>query len=210
MAERPKQEEQTDLMRNAGMNFQMAQAARLEPEPEPEQISKPWTELETESEPEPLQAAQLKTDWTRQEQEKKRAQTEPEMLVPEDPRRRQWEYLVSHFPAVRYQDGGGDILSGIRLGNRELSRIPRDKWGLGNNSFLLHGFYQHHHLLLFRKQTERQISYYIGVPGIYNEKEQMLASMFGFEEFKVMKGPDAQTQTQAPEESFGYWCRLLK
>ncbi len=132
------------------------------------------------------------------------------MLVPEDPRRRQWEYLVSHFPAVRYQDGGGDILSGIRLGNRELSRIPRDKWGLGNNSFLLHGFYQHHHLLLFRKQTERQISYYIGVPGIYNEKEQMLASMFGFEEFKVMKGPNAQTQTQAPEESFGYWCRLLK
>ena len=210
VAERPKQEEQTDLMRNAGMNFQMAQAARLKPEPEPEQISKPWTELETESEPEPLQAAQLKTDWTRQEQEKKRAQTEPEMLVPEDPRRRQWEYLVSHFPAVRYQDGGGDILSGIRLGNRELSRIPRDKWGLGNNSFLLHGFYQHHHLLLFRKQTERQISYYIGVPGIYNEKEQMLASMFGFEEFKVMKGPDAQTQIQAPEESFGYWCRLLK
>lgn len=180
VAERPKQEEQTDLMRNAEMNLQMAQAA------------------------------QLKTDWTRQEQEKKRAQTEPEMLVPEDPRRRQWEYLVSHFPAVRYQDGGGDILSGIRLGNRELSRIPRDKWGLGNNSFLLHGFYQHHHLLLFRKQTERQISYYIGVPGIYNEKEQMLASMFGFEEFKVMKGPDAQTQIQAPEESFGYWCRLLK
>lgn len=210
VAERPKQEEQTDLMRNAEMNLQMAQAARLEPEPEPEQISKPWTELEPESEPEPLQAAQLKTDWTRQEQEKKRAQTEPEMLVPEDPRRRQWEYLVSHFPAVRYQDGGGDILSGIRLGNRELSRIPRDKWGLGNNSFLLHGFYQHHHLLLFRKQTERQISYYIGVPGIYNEKEQMLASMFGFEEFKVMKGPNAQTQTQAPEESFGYWCRLLK
>ena len=124
--------------------------------------------------------------------------------APADPRRKQWEYLASRFPAVRYQDGDGGVLSGIRLGNRELSRIPRDKWGLGNNSFLLHGFYQHHHLLLIRRETDTQVGYYIGVPGIYNEKEQMLASMFGFEEFKVMKGPDGGG------ENFGYWCRLLK
>ncbi|OUQ25609.1 hypothetical protein B5E77_11040 [Lachnoclostridium sp. An131] len=139
-----------------------------------------------------------------EEQGSQRGQPERASGMPEDPRRRQWEYLISHFPAVRYQDASGSVLLGIRLGNRELSRIPRDKWGLGNNSFLLHGFYQHHHLLLLRRQTESQVDYYIGVPGIYNEKEQMLASMFGFEEFKVMKGPDGQG------ENFGYWCRLLK
>ena len=127
---------------------------------------------------------------------------------PEDPRKRQWEYLVSRFPAVRYQDASGVLLTGIRLGNRELSRIPRDKWGLGNNSFLLHGFYQHHHLLLLRKTTEEQVNYYIGVPGIYNEKEQMLASMFGFEEFRVLKAPDKGPSAGC--ENFGYWCRLLK
>lgn len=194
IAEQPKQEDKTAAMRDAGTIFRTVQPARTEPE----------------SEPEPQQAAQLGTDRARPDWERKRTQPEQEAFVPEDPRRRQWEYLVSHFPAVRYQDAGGDILSGIRLGNRELSRVPRDKWGLGNNSFLLHGFYQHHHLLLLRKQTERQVSYYIGVPGIYNEKEQMLASMFGFEEFKVMKEPDTQTQTRVQGENFGYWCRLLR
>lgn len=121
-----------------------------------------------------------------------------------DARLQQWTYLINRFPVMRCQDGNGGVLSGIRLGSRELARIPRDKWELGNNSFLLHGFYQHHHLLLLRKQTEQEICYYIGVPGVYNEKEQMLASMFGFEEFKVIKGPEAQ------EGSFGYWCRRLK
>ena len=52
------------------------------------------------------------------------------------------------------------------------------------------------------------MNYYIGVPGIYNEKEQMLASMFGFEEFKVMKAPERNGNPGGG--SLGYWCRLLK
>ena len=69
---------------------------------------------------------------------------------------------------------------------------------------LLHGFYQHHHLLLIRRQSDTDVSYYIGVPGIYNEKEQMLASMFGFEEFRMMKGAGTRG------EEMGYWCRVLQ
>lgn len=131
---------------------------------------------------------------------------EPETQTdePEDGRRKQWEYLTNHFPVMRYQDGNGGVISSIRLGSRDLSRIPRDKWELGNNSFLLHGFYQHRHLLLLRRQTRTEVRYYIGVPGVYNEKEQLLASMFGFEEFKMMKEPESR------EGNFGYWCRLLK
>ena len=141
----------------------------------------------------PVQAAQMKGETEERSQ-----------IQPEDPRKRQWEYLTAHFPVSRYQDGNGAIMTGIRLGSRELSRIPRDKWGLGNNSFLLHGFYQHHHLLLIRRQSDTDVSYYIGVPGIYNEKEQMLASMFGFEEFRMMKGAGTRG------EEMGYWCRMLQ
>ena len=36
------------------------------------------------------------------------------------------------------------------------------------------------------------IGYYLGVPGVYNEREQMLASMFGFEEFRLMKGQETR------------------
>ncbi len=124
--------------------------------------------------------------------------------APADPRREHWAYLTRRFPVTRYVEGNGAEVCSIRLNNRDLSRIPRDKWGLGNNSFLLHGYYQYRHLLLLRRQTDQEVSYYIGVPGIYNEREQELASTFGFEEFKVMKGPNTR------QEGFGYWCRTLK
>ena len=129
---------------------------------------------------------------------------EQEASGPADVRAGQWRYLEEHFPVMRYQDGVGGTISSIRLGNRDLSRIPRDKWELGNNSFLLHGFYQHRHLLLLRRETPEEISYYLGVPGIYNEKEQMLASMFGFREFRRMKEPEQR------EGIGGYWCREVK
>ena len=129
---------------------------------------------------------------------------EEEAFVLQDPKREHWRYLAKRFPVTRYVEGNGAVVCSIRLNNQDLSRIPRDKWELGNNSFLLHGYYQYRHLLLLRRQTEKEVCYYIGVPGIYNEREQTIASMFGFEEFKVMKGP------QAGREGFGYWCRTLR
>lgn len=119
-----------------------------------------------------------------------------------DSRQSQWSYLTRHFPVMQYVDGDA-VISSIRLIHRDLNRVPRDKWELGNNSFLLHGFYQYQHLLLLRRQTEEEVQYLLGVPGIYNEQEQMMASMFGFQEFKVIKGPGAQSG------NFGYWCRIL-
>ena len=132
---------------------------------------------------------------------------EPEPVVAEelqsfDMRKEQWGYLTRHFPVMQYRDGEALICS-IRLESKDLVKIPRDKWGLGNNSFLFHGFYQYHHLLLLRRQTPEAVQYLVGVPGIYNEREQLMASMFGFQEFKVMKGPDVKNG------SFGYWCRTL-
>lgn len=136
--------------------------------------------------------------------EKTLAEPETEASVPYDARAEQWHYLEEHFPVMRYQDGAGGMISSIRLGNRDLSRIPRDKWELGNNSFLLHGFYQHQHLLLLRRETPEAVCYYLGVPGVYNEKEQMLASMFGFCEFRRIKEPEQR------EGIGGYWCREVK
>jgi len=72
-----------------------------------------------------------------------------------------------------------------------------------NNSFLLHGYYNYHHLLLTRAERKGELCYYIGVPGVYSEQEQMMASMFGFQEFRMLKGPGTG------KGSFGYWCRTL-
>lgn len=158
--------------------LELVEAEEASAEPEVKEV------LEVSAEPDGIESA---------------AQTEQEKP---DARKEQWSYLTRHFPVAQYMDGEARICS-VRLNSRDLSRIPRDKWGLGNNSFLFHGFYQYQHLLLLRAQQGEAVQYCVGVPGVYNEKEQMMASLFGFQEFKVLNGPAAR------EDGFGYWCRVL-
>lgn len=120
-----------------------------------------------------------------------------------DPRWDRWEYLTGHFPVMRCATGDDTILCSIRLSARELLGTPRSHWELGSNSFLLHSCYQYGYLLLLRQRKEQNVSYMVGVPGIYNEREQTLASMFGFEEFRVIRGPGVRTG------GLGYWCKTL-
>lgn len=145
-----------------------------------------------------IQAAEIVGEYAMQET------TESEELRKKpDSRQEQWEYLTKHFSVMQYVDGGGAVMSSIRLDPQSLTRVPRDKWELGNNSFLLHGLYHYRHLLLLRRQTEESVTYYIGVPGVYSDQEQMMASMFGFQEFRMLREPDGG------KGSFGYWCRTL-
>lgn len=164
------------------------QEAELEPESVKESELEPEQVVEAESEPEiPVMAEALGTEDR-----------------PEDSRWERWEYLTKHFPVMRCATGDDTLLCSIRLSVRELLGIPRDHWELGSNSFLLHGSYQYGHLLLLRHRREQGVSYLIGVPGIYNEREQLLASMFGFEEFKVIRGPGVRSG------GLGYWCKTLE
>lgn len=154
---------------------------------------------------EELKAAELEEEKPTENQENLASPVnmEKETELKPDTREEQWEYLTRHFPVMQYVDGGGAVMSSIRLDPQSLTRVPRDKWELGNNSFLLHGIYQYRHLLLLRRKTETEVTYYIGVPGMYNDQEQMMASMFGFQEFRMLKEPGVK------QGSFGYWCRTL-
>ncbi len=183
--------------RRANLEAVSEKAVREEEPGEPETLTedkRPGGETE-------LLAATLEPDTGSVLKARQEPDTEPLKLP--DARWSQWEYLTGHFTVMRYMDGAVPV-SGIRLSSRDMSRIPRDKWGLGNNSFLLHGFYQYGHILLLRRQEEAEVRYQIGVPGVYNEREQMMATMFGFQEFKVIKGPDMR------KGNFGYWCRTLE
>ena len=181
-----------------------AAAAEAEPEPAAEPVAEQNTESEYEGEPEPEKNPEVAYKEEAEAEPLRAAELETPVLQRGiDSRRSQWGYLLRHFPAMQYMDGEA-VISSIRLNQKDLARVPRDKWGLGNNSFLFHGFYQYHHLLLLRRQTREMAQYFVGVPGVYNEREQLMASMFGFQEFKVMKNPDVK------KGSFGYWCRLLE
>ncbi len=94
-----------------------------------------------------------------------------------------------------------------KIRRQDLSRLPRREWRLANNSFLLHGYYNYHHLLYI----EENGAVWIGVPGIYHDKEKTAAAAFGFGEFR--RRSEVQIELEKEEENvyedFGYWCRQI-
>jgi hypothetical protein len=94
-----------------------------------------------------------------------------------------------------------------RISPRELSCLGRRGRRLMNNSFLLHGYYSYHHLLLW----EHEDHYVLGVPGLFMEKEKHAAELFGFTCFQKLNDDDIIQSKHEPEDrtAFGYWCRFL-
>ena len=95
-----------------------------------------------------------------------------------------------------------------KIGRQDLSRLPRKEWRIANNSFLLHGYYNYHHLLYI----EENGNIWIGVPGIYHEKEQVAANAFGFTEFRRLTNAEVELEENEKNtlEDFGYWCRQIQ
>ena len=94
-----------------------------------------------------------------------------------------------------------------KIQRQDLSRLPRREWRIANNSFLLHGFYNYHHLLYI----EEDENIWIGVPGIFHEKEQEAAKSFGFPNFRRLTNNQIQLEENEKNtyEDFGYWCRQI-
>ena len=94
-----------------------------------------------------------------------------------------------------------------KIQRQGLSRLPRREWRIANNSFLLHGFYNYHHLLYI----EEDGNVLIGVPGIFHEKEQEAARAFGFPEFRRLTNNEIPLEENERNtyEDFGYWCRQI-
>ena len=95
-----------------------------------------------------------------------------------------------------------------KIQRQDLSRLPRREWRLANNSFLLHGFYNYHHLLYIEDGDK----IWIGVPGIYHEKEKAAAESFGFSEFQRLTDMELELSDEEKNtyDDFGYWCRQVE
>lgn len=95
-----------------------------------------------------------------------------------------------------------------KIQRTELAKLARCEWRLANNNFLLHGYYNYHHLVLM----ERGEQLMLGVPGIYHEKEAAAAGAFGFAEFIAKDRLDIKLSPDEYNEDnpFGYWCRPVK
>lgn len=111
-----------------------------------------------------------------------------------------WEQLRHMYPTVHpFADE-----------RQYLSITPRDFVILGSehqkmvrNSFLLHGYYNYRHIILGKFNVGGEEKFYLGVPGVYYDREKMAAEMFGFEAFEGK-------QTPAEPGSFGYYMKSVR
>lgn len=134
-----------------------------------------------------------------------------------------WEQLCRMYPVVHPYEDEREYIS---IQPKDFVVMTGDYQHLANNSFLLHGFYNYRHIILGRepleevdgdgtakgpekekanqgKKREKYGNFYLGVPGVYYEREKMVALMFGFEAFECCGG-------RAEPGKFGYYLRRVK
>lgn len=109
-----------------------------------------------------------------------------------------WEQLCRMYPVVHPYEDEREYIS---IRPKDFVVMTGDYQHLANNSFLLHGFYNYRHIVLGREP--RNEDFYLGVPGVYYEREKMVALMFGFEAFECCGG-------KAEAGKFGYYLRKVK
>lgn len=113
------------------------------------------------------------------------------------------ETILTEYEGIVHT-GNNQILRCVRIQPHDLGKLDISNWRYGNNSFLIHGYYNYHYIVLCKIVSETgQQKYVIGVPGIYGNQEKYMASQFGFRDFLPTKPSDIKTGT------FGYWTAEL-
>ncbi len=122
-----------------------------------------------------------------------------------------WEQLCSVYPVCHPFQDGEDYIS---IAPKDFIILRKEYQNLVGNSFLLHSFYNYHHIILGK--TGNDDMYYMGVPGSYLDREKRVAVMFGFEGFaQSVRGNAEKTVERAGKPAvaagaFGYYMRKVE
>lgn len=111
-----------------------------------------------------------------------------------------WQQLCALYPIVHPFEDGRAYLS---IEPRDFIVLQEKYHPLVQNSFLLHSFYHYKYILLGRRAQGRNAEYYLGVPGVFYEKEKAAAIYYGFEGFESISHP-------ASEGTFGYYMKRVQ
>lgn len=106
-----------------------------------------------------------------------------------------WEQILDSYEKIHPY---GDERIYVKLEPKDFIILQAKYQHLVNNSFLLHGFYNYRYVILGKEQD-----FYLGVPGVFYEREKMVALMFGFEAFECPGGT-------ARAGEFGYYLRKVE
>lgn len=151
----------------------------------------------------PEEEPQMEPELQPQPEEELRMEPEPELQPqPEE------DMQMEPEPELRPAAASVKPRKIMKIQRKDIVRLPRCEWRLSNNQFLLHGYYNYRHLVLIQEGRKM----WLGVPGIYHEKEGKAADALGFPEFIPADGMDIilSESERNDEEVFGYWCRQVK
>lgn len=114
-----------------------------------------------------------------------------------------WKRLLETYPQVTpFFDE--EIHNCLQLSPKDLPLLGSYGIPCGNNQFFLYGSHAFQHFLLGKIEHEDHTCYILAVPGIYEERERLLAGLFGFPYFKSARAKNTQTG------QFGYWYRTFR
>lgn len=92
----------------------------------------------------------------------------------------------------------------IEVSPEKLKCLNQNEIDIAGNSFLMHGYYNFRHILFGRVRNNLDnTKYFVGVPGMYCNRERYMASMFGFNNFKKSHRSDYANPY------FGYWYQEI-
>ena len=109
----------------------------------------------------------------------------------------EWEQIRSSCHKVEDCRELGEV---YRVNKGNFAVLPESMKHILQNSFLVHGLMNYGYLLLFRVD-EKVRQFGVGVPGVYYEKEKLVAEMFGFPQFWC--------DGKSDNGKFGYYLRIV-
>lgn len=113
-----------------------------------------------------------------------------------------WRFILENYPVMTPFAGDEHTLC-VRMELKDLRQLPKQFWYLGNNSFLLHGFFNYRYYILGMTEEFGIKKWFVGIPGVFQNPERVMAALFGFPEFRSEKPSPINTG------EFGYWYRYL-
>ena len=161
--------------------------------------SKSASGMQVESQPEPVPAEPAPEKIVVTEELPRRSSDNIDIMPQDMPncnlKEDKWEQILDTYDRIHPY---GDERVYIKLEPKDFVILQAKYQHLVNNSFLLHGFYNYRYIILGKEKE-----YYLGVPGVFYDREKMVAQMFGFEAFECPSG-----DVKAGE--FGYYLRKVE
>ncbi len=115
-----------------------------------------------------------------------------------------WEHLCCRYPKViAFENNMGCMC--LKVDIKDMEAIFGREFRMAPNTFAIRSYLRYRYLLLIENEKDSEgKSCILGVPGIFNHNDNMMANMCGFNEFRASK------HVEKINGRFGYWLKEMK